>query len=160
MNLYLPLHTRKVYVNTIILPLLEYGCIVWTGQGNATLMLSLQVVMNNAAKIFLDRPINSSSSDALNILGWSTLESRRTAQRCIYMFKSINNLIDNNIAYYCGSDVHHYNTRRKNSLRSFISRTSEGLLRNKLIDDWNRLPAGIQSITNLTVFKRSLKDVI
>ena len=105
--------TRKIYLNTIVLPLLEYGCIVWADQGNATLIHSLQVLMNNAANIILDRPIGSSSTDALNILGLSTLESRRTAQRCIYMFKWIENLVDNSRTYHCGSDVHQYNTRRK-----------------------------------------------
>ena len=41
--------------------------------------------------IFLDRPMLSSSSDALKMLQWYTLKQKRSIHRCLYICKSCNN---------------------------------------------------------------------
>ena len=42
----------------------------------AVLMNNLQLLQNKAAKTILDRPFHSSAADALEALGWLTLEKR------------------------------------------------------------------------------------
>ena len=72
--------------------------------------------MNKAANIILDRYPSSSASEALQILGWNTLAKRRIYHRCIYVCKSLHQLLDDNCNFKCGS----YNTRGEKKAISFL----------------------------------------
>ena len=52
------------------MPLFDYADLVWGDKHNLTLMISLQVLQNKAAKIILDRPLYSSATHALATLKW------------------------------------------------------------------------------------------
>ena len=67
-NHFLPFYTRNLFVSTMVLPFLDYCDIVWGDRNNKVLMDSLQVLQNRAAKIVFDRPVYSSSTQALWIL--------------------------------------------------------------------------------------------
>ena len=56
------------------MPLFEYADLVWGDKHNITLMSSLQVLQNKAAKVILNRPLYSSSTEALATLKWLPLE--------------------------------------------------------------------------------------
>ena len=73
----LPFKARILFYKSLVMPLFEYADLVWGDKHNVTLMSSLQVLQNKAAKIILDRPLYSSASDALTTLKWLTLEKRR-----------------------------------------------------------------------------------
>ena len=85
----LPFETRMLFYNGLILPLFDYPDIVWGDKNNATLMNNIQILQNKAAKIILDRPIQSSSSEALAALKWITLEKRRLYHRLACMFINV-----------------------------------------------------------------------
>ena len=70
---YLPLSARITFFNSFILPLFDYGDLVWSDRGNSTLMSELQVLKNNAARTILDVPPRASATDALERLSWKTL---------------------------------------------------------------------------------------
>ena len=70
----LPQSTREVVVNTLILPLLDYGDLVWGDKSNDTLMNSLQVLQNKAAKEVLNMRSYDSSTLALQSLYWRPLK--------------------------------------------------------------------------------------
>ena len=61
-------------------------------QNNVTLMNDLQGQQSKAAKSILNKSITLSSSDASDSLKWKTLNNRRHAHRCIFIFKCLNNL--------------------------------------------------------------------
>ena len=63
--------------NSLVMPLFDYADLVWGDKHNVTLMTSLQVLQNKAAKIILDRPLYSSATHALATLKWVPLEKRR-----------------------------------------------------------------------------------
>ena len=69
----LPLFARKLYIMTMIVPVLDYASIVWGDKNNKTLMNSLQVLHNKAAKLVLNQSPWSSSTDALKELKLSGL---------------------------------------------------------------------------------------
>ena len=50
------------------MPLFEYVDLVWGDKHNITPMSSLQVLQNKAAKVILNRPLYSSSTEALAAL--------------------------------------------------------------------------------------------
>ena len=83
---FIPLCPRNLFVNTMVLAFLDYCDIVWGDRNNKLLMHSLQVLQNRAAKIVLDRPVYSSSTQALLDLEWKELRVRRRIHRLIYVF--------------------------------------------------------------------------
>ena len=69
-------------------------------------MESLQVLQNRAAKIVLYRPVYSSSTQALLDLKWKELRVRRRNPRLLYVFKCLNDLLDNNYNSTTNFSVH------------------------------------------------------
>ena len=51
----MPIHTRELYVKSMLLPLLDYGDIVWGDKHNNTLMAKVQLLQSKAAKLILDK---------------------------------------------------------------------------------------------------------
>ena len=86
----LPVYARKIYVTTMVIPILEYASIVWGDKNNTVLMDSIQVLQNRAAKMVLDRAPHSSSREALADLNWMNLTTRRQMKRCLYLYNLIN----------------------------------------------------------------------
>ena len=74
---YLPLNARIMFFNSFILPLFDYGDIIWGDRGNASLMSELQVLQNKTARLILDLPAHFSAAEALKRLGWKPLLRRR-----------------------------------------------------------------------------------
>ena len=139
---------------------MDYGNLVSGDKGNKTMMDTLQVLHNKAAKLVLDRPMFSSSRDALKMLHWSTLKQRRSINRCLYVYKSLNGLNDVDNIFIRNADVHGYNTRHKSDLRPLKSSTRKGLLRSNcnFIADWNLLDVNIRNMTCLSTFKRAVSN--
>ena len=69
----LPLHAKLTLSNCLIILLFDYGDTVWGDKNNDRLMGQLQVLQNKAAKILLNLPPRSSSTEALGRLDLKTL---------------------------------------------------------------------------------------
>ena len=93
----LPLHLRKVIVNSSIVPLFDYGDIIWGDRNNICLMKKLQTMHNDVAKTILNLPFYSSSTEAQTLLKWNSLKKRRAFHRACFCFKSVDNVIDFNL---------------------------------------------------------------
>ena len=78
--------TRELFVKTMMMPILDYTDVVWGDKSNATLMNSIQLLQNSAAKLILDKPKHSSATEALE-LGWDTMSDRRRIHRLTLMYK-------------------------------------------------------------------------
>ena len=111
----LPLDARVTLYNALIRPLFVFADTIWGDRDNITLMHDLQVLQNKAAKVILDLPNYASSTDALKTLGWPTLFQERLVDRYITTFKYIHGLVDHNFNILRNSDIHSYNTRRRNN---------------------------------------------
>ena len=68
----LPQQARLLFYNSLVLPMIDYADLVWGDKDNLVLMDELQVLQNKAAKI-LDRPLQSSATEALSGLKWLDL---------------------------------------------------------------------------------------
>ena len=80
----LPVYARRIYVSTMVIPILEYTSIIWGDKNNKVLVASIQVLQNKSAKLVLDRATHSSSTQALLDLNWMNLSTRRLMQRCFF----------------------------------------------------------------------------
>ena len=75
------------------------------------------MLQNRAAKIVLDRPAYSSSTQALLDLKWKDLRVRQHLHRLIFVFKCLNGLLDHNYNFTTNLSVRNYQTRHANDLR-------------------------------------------
>ena len=71
----LPLQASVTLYNTLILPLFDYGDIIWGDKNNGTIMTELQILQNKAAEVLLRHPPRSSSTEALRSLDLKSLSS-------------------------------------------------------------------------------------
>ena len=83
----------------MIKPILEYNSIVWGDKRNSVQMDHLQVLQNRAAKMILGKELHSSATQALKELNWVTLAKKRTIDRCIFVYKCLNNLINHDFGF-------------------------------------------------------------
>jgi hypothetical protein len=80
-----------IYIFSFILPILEYGNVIWDNctQNEANLLESLQV---EAGRIIAGLRVNSSRSKLYSELGWESLYERREKQKLILLYKIISGL--------------------------------------------------------------------
>ena len=114
---YLPYDARLLFYNSLVLPIFDYADLVWGDKDKISLMNELQILQNKAAKLILDRPPYSSSTDALTISRWPNLEERRKCHQCIYAYKCINGQLNHSLDIVRKSDMHSYNTRNKDTIK-------------------------------------------
>ena len=67
----------KYFYNTLILPLFDYGDVIWRDNNNETIMSELQILQDKAAEVLLGHLPQSSSTEALRSLDLKSLSTRR-----------------------------------------------------------------------------------
>ena len=137
----------------------SYGDLIWGDKNNVTLMNSLQVLENKAAKLILDKHPRYSSTEALQELKWSTLTERRHNHRCTFIFKCIHGLIDFDFNLTKNEDIHHHNTRQRSNLHLPQAKTNKGKQRPtyQATADFNNLEQKLKNATSIINFKYLLK---
>jgi len=154
----LPFGLRILFDKCLVMPLFEYADLVWGDKNNVTLMFSLQVLQNKAAKIILDQPLYSSASHALATLKWIPSEKRRFQRRCVHVYKCLNGLINQELTLVTQQHQHNYNTRNKVNLRLPCVKRNWGKQRTAYhaVNDFNSLSKMIRDSTNVNIFKRQV----
>ena len=152
----IPRKSREIVFNTLILPILDYGDIVWGDRFNNTLMDHLQVLQNRGAKLILDRSKFSSSSDAIKCLNkWKPLRERRKFHRSSFVFKCFKNDIDFNFNTIYRYEVHSYDTRNKKKIFLPFYNTNWGQSKSNYLfmNEWNDLPETLRLSSSFAIFK-------
>ena len=151
-----------MFFNSFILPLFDYGDIIWGDRGNASLMSELQVLQNKAARLILDFPVHSSATEVLTILGWKPLLRRRKEHHAIFMYKLMNNYFFHSITVTFNGDFHSYYTRSRNDIckSSATRRWGHWSAVNFSADIWNGLDTSLRNAESLPAFKRGLSKII
>ena len=157
----LPLQVRVTLYNTLILPLFDYGDVIWGDKNNDTIMSEQQILQNKAAKVLLGQPPRSSSTEALRSLDLKSL-SVRFFHRCTAIHKCLIGETDFNFNFIKNQAVHSYNTRRSNDLRLPLPRTNWGkqTFIYQAAKDWNSLPTDLKKTHFLSIFKSKLKTFL
>ena len=142
----LPLHAQLALYNCLIIPLFDYGDTVWGDKNNDMLMGQLQVFQNKAAKVLLNLPPRSSSTEALGRLALKTLLKRRHFHCYVMMQKYLSGEINFKVDIRRNSSFHSYLTRRSNDLHLPHVRTNWGkqTFIYQASQDWNNLDKDIK----------------
>lgn len=157
----LPLHAKRTPHDCLIIPLFDYGDTMWGYKNNDTLMGQLQILQNKAAKVLLNLPPKSSSTEALDRLDLKPLSKRQHFHRCVIMQKYLLGEIDVKFDIRCNSSFHSHLNRRSNDLHLPRVRTNWGkqTFIYQASKDRNNLDNDIKNSKSLSLFKAKLKSL-
>ena len=98
--------------NALIRPHFDYCSEVWDTLGNV-LSKRLQKLQNRAARVVLGMSNDIPGSEALDMLGWEPLETRRAKKKAVHMYKVLNGLAPSSLAdlFVPKSDIIEYDLR-------------------------------------------------
>ena len=151
----------KYFYNTLILPLFDYGDVIWRDKNNETIMLELQILQNKAAEVLLGHPPQLKAHQPKH---WGVSISSHSPQqgfyhRCIAIHKCLIGETDFNLNFIKNQAVYPYNTRRSNDLCIPLPRTNWGkqTFIYQAAKDWNSLPTDLKETHLLSTFKSKLK---
>ena len=89
---YVDMPNLKLYYNSYILPIFDYGCMIW-GQCSAYNINRLLKLQKRAARIILQADFMPPSKEMFQELGWLTFTQRVQYHICVMVFKSLNSQI-------------------------------------------------------------------
>ena len=156
-----PMHVKNYCYNSLVRPILEYGCVVWDPYYEQE-KDRLEKVHKRAARFVTGNYILQSGNNKINMqkLGWETLEEIRARIKVQTIFKAKQKLIDLPLDHLT------INTRKKRNktcdnfalpvstvdchLYSFYPSS---------IRLWNLLPSSIVQSENVDTFTTQLKKI-
>ena len=162
---YVPQDIQKLYYQSYIVPLLDYGCNTWGTTSSANIE-RLSKLQKRAARIILKADFMTPSKLMFETLGWLSVPKRLLYNKAILTYKALNNLTP----AYISNLLTPLSEKHSRSLRS----SENGLLciprsRSALYDRsfshsasklWNSLPQDIRTKSSLNAFKTSIRDYI
>ena len=88
---YIDQPNMKLYYNSYILPIMDYGCMIWgrCSKQNTHRILKLQ---KRAARIILKADITTPSKTLFSELNWLTFPQRVQYHTCTMVYKALNGL--------------------------------------------------------------------
>ena len=162
-NSILPMSSRILLTNALVVPHYNYGDILYDGC-TADARDALERNQSYAAKAILGRPKYSSSTDALKELNWLPLQQRRKIHQGVFVHKAIRH----KNSHHATSAIlnllpkHNHSTRQKernilNSWQHASSLTEKSVLY-KSTHAWNGFPKEIRDIDATKDFKERLQN--
>ena len=156
---FLNLFTRKLYFNAYILPHLDYCCTIW---GNCSNHLLDKIIkfQKRAARIILDKDINTPSAEMFQQLKWMRFDERVTYKKAILTYKSLHNLAP---SYLCNkftytNTIHQVNLRSQTDSTLYVPKPNLEIYRKTLAYSgpkiWNNIPYTLKSSPSLETFKQ------
>jgi len=90
---------RKLYYNPYILPISDYGIILWQYAPNRKL-IKIANIQKRTARMILDKSWHHPSTPVFNELNWLPLQSCITYHVALLVFKIHNDLAPNYLKHY------------------------------------------------------------
>jgi len=152
-----PLSVKSSCYTTLVRPILEYACTVWSPYHQHNIA-KLEMVQRRAARFVANNYDRTASvTELLHRLQWDTLEARRNNLRVILLYKIINKIVD---IYAEGQLIFANSVTRGHSLKLLQLPTMIDAYKNSFfpsaIRTWNNLPSQVVEATTLDLFKHSL----
>ena len=162
---YVPQNIQKVFYQSYILPLIDYGCNTWGTTSNLNIE-RISKLQKRAARITLQADYLTPSSLMLEELGWLSIQKRLVFNKAILTFKALNELTPAYITYLLKPVPESHSLSLRLSVNALLS-----ILRSRtaLYDSsfsypasklWNSLPKSLRTASSLSEFKTGLKNYV
>ena len=152
----------KQYYSSYILPIFDYGCLIWS-RGSSSNVLRLLRLQKRAARIILKADILTPSESMFIELQWLSFPKRVLYHKSIMMFKALHGMTPEYISemFVKTSEVHCRSLRSidNDMLRVPFARTNyfENSFAVSGAKLWNSLPLALRHSPNLDTFKKDIK---
>ena len=155
-------HNLNQYYNAYILPIFDYGCIIW-GRCTTTNINRLVKLQKRAARIILQADFYTPSQSMFSELKWLSFPKRVQYHTYIMMYKALNGMTPEYITdlFKKTSVAHNRQLRSVGNDMLSIPRTKTSYYDRSFTVDgakqWNELPINIKHSPSLLSFKNSIK---
>ena len=162
---YVDKSSLKQYYNSYILPIFDYGCMIW-GQCSLYNMIRLFKLQKRAARTILHADYMTPSQLMFQELGWLTFPKRIQYHIGVMVFKSLNGLAPEYLTNLLTkpSQMHGRNLRSndKEILKIPFSRTTYYDKSFSVTGPrfWNSLPLELRQSSHLNSFIKALKSYL
>ena len=156
---YLNLSIRKLYFNAYILPHLDYCCTIW-GNCYNNLLDKLIKFQKRAARLILDKAMDTPSAELFQQLGWMRFDERVIYRKATLMYKSLHNLAPTYLStkFTYTSDIHQVNLRSLTDSTLYVPKPNLEIYRKTFAFSgskiWNTLPESVRGAPSLEAFKK------
>ena len=160
---YVHTDSLKLYYNSYILPIFDYGCIIWsrTSDKNINRVHKLQ---KRAARIILKVDYMTPSAEMFKTLQWLSFPKRIKYHKALMVYKSLNGLAPDYLAnlFTKISEKHSRNLRSVTNDDLAVPFAKTNYFQKSFSVEganiWNSLPTDIKQIQNINTFKLSLRS--
>ena len=162
---YIPDTMQKLFYQTYILPLIDYGSVVWGTTANANIE-RLNKLQKRAARIILKADFMTPSADMFNRLDWMPVNNRIKYNKAVFTYKALNDQTPSYITDLLKPTAETCSRRLRSSETNCLtvprSRTAlcDGSFSCSAPKLWNSLPDLVKMAPSLNVFKRTVKEYI
>ena len=155
-----PSSVRERFYLTLVRPLLEYACVVWSPYRLNNIQKIEKVQRKGVRYVYNNFSSYSSVSAMLSRLNWTSLKDRRDNLRLAMMYKIVNNLVE--------IDSSRILIRSNVLTRGHLNRYKQPFTRINAykysfypdtIKLWNNLPANIIDCTSLQSFNNLINNM-
>lgn len=165
-NFYLSDEMKRMFYNVYIVPCFDYCCTIWGkgvhSWGNINKIVKLQ---KRAARIILQCPYNTSSSELFKNLQWMTFDNRCMYITALMVFKCKNALFPeymSNLLSFSSNDKYELRSSKRQNL--LLPRLKTNYTKDSFAyyssHIWNTLPQQIRQQNSLNSFKANLRKFI
>lgn len=155
---------KMMFYNAYILPIMDYCCVVWGQNGHYKNKISK--IQRRIARIILNKPNRSPSTNLLDGLNWMSFENRCKYHTALLVFKTMNNDSPeymHDILKFSQNSTHHLRSEtNKNLTLRAKPRTNyykQSFSYNSFIV-WNDIPMLIKTSRSVNSFKSRCKDFL
>ena len=162
---YVPVDVQKKFYQGYILPLIDYGSVVWglTSTSNIERLAKLQ---KRAARVILRADFNTPSLQMFETLNWLPIHKRLKYNKAVFTYKALNNLSPQYIADLLKpvSETHNRTLRSSVNGALAVPRSHSSLFDRSYSYTapklWNCIPDKVRNAPSLKSFKDNITPIL
>ena len=159
---FLPTPTRLKIYNALVIPHLDYYCVLWHSCGSV-LTEKVEQIQNYRMRIITSSSKYTPSETLRSKLhcSWMTLSQRREVFQLSLVHRCIHGVVPKYLRskFTLNREMQYARTRGQNNIH--LGRPSTNFYRNSFEFQaallWNRLPSELKELTNSAAFKRAVR---
>ena len=165
LSYYVPQNVQKMYYQSYILPIIDYGSISW-GSTSKQNIERINKMQKRAARIILNADYITPSEEMFQRLDWMPVSNRIKYNKAILTYKALNNLTPSYISDLLTPTALVYNRTLRSTENGalVIPKTNTSFYTGSFTCSapklWNTFPTSIRQAPSLNTFKRTLKEHI
>ena len=159
----LPQQTAQMLVESMVVPLFDYGDVIWSNCSSTTLT-RLQRLQNRAGRLILKCPKRTPSVEVRRRLKWQDLNERHNFHLASMVYKCYTGSVPPYLlnCFTPLNSVHSHNTRLSKANGVFINHASHRSATRKFVHRgsvlWNRLPQHLKQAADFKSFKAKYRS--